>query len=80
MLYTGVTNNLERRMFEHKQKIVDGFTKKYNINKLVYYDSTQDVKSAIEMEKRIKGWTRKRKNELVEKMNPKWKDLSDEWM
>ena len=79
VMYVGVTNNLERRLYEHKNKLVDGFTKKYNINKLVYYDSTTDVKSAITREKQIKGWTRKRKNELVETLNPTWGDLSESW-
>ena len=78
-MYVGVTNNLERRIYEHKNKLLDGFTKKYNINKLVYFDSTTDVKSAIAWEKQIKGWVRKRKNELVETINPKWEDLSIGW-
>lgn len=77
VLYTGVTNNLERRLYEHKNKLVDGFTKKYNVNKLVYFDYTTDVKSAIEREKQIKGWIRQKKNELVETMNPRWEDLSE---
>jgi len=78
-MYVGVTNNLERRIYEHKNKLSDGFTKKYNINKLVYFDSTTYVKSAIAREKQIKGWIRKRKNELVETINPKWEDLSADW-
>jgi putative endonuclease len=78
-MYVGVTNNLERRVYEHKNKLVDGFTKKYNISKLVYFESTTDVKSAIAREKQLKGWIRKRKNELVEEVNPKWNDLSDGW-
>lgn len=57
-MYTGITNNLERRMFEHKNKLVDGFTAKYNVNKLVYFDYTPDVTFAIAREKQIKGWTR----------------------
>ena len=79
VMYVGVTNNLERRVYEHINKLADGFTKKYNINKLVYYDQTTNVCSAIEREKQIKGWVRKRKNELVETMNPNWKDLADDW-
>ena len=79
VMYVGVTNNLERRVYEHKQKLVDGFTKKYNINKLVYFNSTNDINSAIEREKQIKGWSRKRKNELVETENSKWEDLSAKW-
>jgi len=79
VIYIGVTNNLERRMYEHKHKLIEGFTKKYNINKLIYYEYTTDVKSAITREKQIKGWIRKRKNELVEEMNPNWEDISDKW-
>jgi len=78
-MYVGVTNNLERRLYEHKHKLVDGFTKKYNVSKLVYCDGAADVNSAIQREKQIKGWTRERKNELVESVNPKWVDLSDGW-
>ncbi len=78
VLYTGMTNNLKRRVFEHKNNLIDGFTKKYNVHKLVYYDYTTDVYQAISREKQIKGWTRKKKNELVESFNPKWKDLYDE--
>jgi putative endonuclease len=65
VLYTGVTNNLERRLYEHKNKLVKGFTEKYNVNKLVYFDSTTDVKAAITREKQIKGWTRQKKNDLI---------------
>jgi len=79
VLYTGFTNNLERRLYEHKNKLEEGFTKKYNISKLVYFDCTGDVKTAIEREKQIKGWTRAKKNVLIEEMNPEWKDLSEEW-
>ena len=78
-MYVGVTNNLERRVYEHKNKLIDGFSKRYNICKLVYYDNTTDVNAAIEREKQIKGWIRKRKDELVETMNPNWNDLSDGW-
>lgn len=77
VLYIGVTNNLERRLYEHKNKLVKGFTEKYNINKLVYFDSTTDVRTAIEREKQIKGWTRHKKNDLVEMINPQWNDLSE---
>ena len=79
VMYVGVTNNIERRVFEHKHKLVDGFTKRYNIVKLVYYEQTTNVKSAIEREKQLKGWIRKRKNELVNSTNPSWKDLSEDW-
>jgi len=79
MLYTDVTNNLERRVFEHKNHLVEGYTKKYNITKLVYYDVTSDINEAIQREKQIKGWIRKKKVALIESINPTWKDLSDEW-
>jgi putative endonuclease len=75
VLYTGITNDLERRVYEHKNKLVEGFTKKYNVTKLVYFAETSDVMAAIEREKQIKGWTRQKKNELVETMNPEWEDL-----
>lgn len=76
VLYTGVTSNLERRIYEHKNKLVKGFTAKYNVHKLVYFEYTADITSAISREKQIKGWTRQKKNELVESLNPKWQDLS----
>ena len=79
VLYTGMTNNLERRVYEHKNKVSDGFSNKYNTDKLVYFDYTNDVNIAIEKEKQIKGWTRKRKAELISKNNPNWLDLSEEW-
>ncbi|MEG1639663.1 MAG: GIY-YIG nuclease family protein [Ruthenibacterium sp.] len=79
VLYTGVTNNLERRLYEHKNKLVDGFTKKYNVYKLVYFDCTTDVNAAIAREKQIKGWTRIKKNALIEQMNADWHDLSEAW-
>ena len=75
-LYTGVTNDLERRVYEHKQKIADGFTKKYNITKLVHYETTDNIDSAIEREKQIKGWKRNKKIALIESMNPDWNDLT----
>jgi putative endonuclease len=78
-LYTGVTNNLERRVSEHKQKLIPGFTSKYNIDKLVYYEATNDVSSAISREKEIKGWLRIKKIGLIELKNPEWCDLSLEW-
>ena len=78
-LYTGVTNNLYRRVYEHKNKLKPGFTEKYNITKLVYFSSTNDVRDAIEYEKRIKGWVRKKKEKLIESMNPQWNDLSEDW-
>ena len=75
-LYTGVTNDLIRRVYEHRQNLdPQSFTARYRIHKLVYYESCSDVRSAIEREKQIKGWNRKRKNKFVESMNPNWKDL-----
>ena len=79
VLYIGVTNNLERRLSEHKRKSFEGFTKKYNVNKLVYYEHTSDIKAAIEREKQLKGWTRRRKDELINKANPDWLDLAEKW-
>lgn len=79
-LYTGVTNNLYRRVYEHKNKLIGGFTKKYNITKLVWYEVTSEITSAIAREKQIKGWLRRKKIALIESMNPEWKDLSEEWM
>lgn len=78
-LYTGVTNDLMRRVYEHKNKMVEGFTKKYNITRLVYFEGTNDVQSAIVREKQIKGWLRSKKIGLIESANPKWEDLSKEW-
>jgi putative endonuclease len=78
-LYTGVTNDLERRLFEHKSKLVDGFTKQYNIDRLVYFEQTTDVLSAITREKQIKRWSRRKKVALIETINPTWQDLSAEW-
>ena len=76
-LYTGVTNDLERRVFEHKNKLVSGFTEKYNVNRLVFYEETSDINAAITREKQIKGWLRARKIELIESVNPEWRDLSE---
>ena len=78
-LLIGMTNNMERRLYEHKHHLADGFTSKYNINKLVYYETTTDVKTAIAREKQLKSWLRQRKNALVETMNPTWQDLSQDW-
>ncbi len=75
VLYTGVTSGLIKRVYEHKNKLADGFTQKYNVNKLVYYEIFGDIMSAIEREKQIKGWVRKKKIALIEKENPEWKDL-----
>lgn len=75
-MYIGITNNLERRIYEHKNKLIQGFTKKYNLNKLVYYEETNDVNAAIAREKEIKKWRREKKNNLADNVNPEWKDLS----
>ena len=77
VLYTGVTNNLIRRIYEHKNKSLEGFSKKYNINKLVYFEQTNDVLAAITREKEIKKWRREKKNRLVSTTNPEWKDLGE---
>ena len=79
VLYIGVTNNLPRRLYEHKNHLVKGFTEKYNVHKLVYFEHTGDVRVALEREKQLKKWTRAKKNALIEKTNPLWKDLSLEW-
>jgi putative endonuclease len=79
-LYTGVTNDLKRRVYEHKHKLVPGFTQKYNIALLAYYEATPDVRSAIEREKQIKGWLRAKKIALIESVNPEWRDLSADWL
>ncbi len=75
-LYTGVTNDLQRRVYEHKQKAVEGFTSKYKINRLVYFEAYNDVREAIAREKQIKGWLREKKVALIESINPTWRDLS----
>lgn len=76
VLYVGVTNNIERRDWEHKLKKVPGFTEKYNVTKLVYYEETDDVNAALSREKQLKKWRREKKDFLVNKMNPEWIDLS----
>jgi putative endonuclease len=78
-IYTGVTNDLLRRVYEHKCKLTSGFTSKYDVNRLVYFETTPDIRSAIAREKQIKGWLRARKVALVESVNPKWEDLSADW-
>lgn len=78
-LYIGITNNLQRRIWEHKNKIAAGFTSKYNVNRLVYYETFGEAKSAIAREKQLKGWTREKKLKLIESINPKWVDFSEEW-
>jgi putative endonuclease len=78
-LYVGVTNDLERRVWEHKLGTVEGFTKRYRLTRLVYYESSGDVEAAISREKQIKGWLRRRKFELIQSMNPRWEDLAIDW-
>ena len=78
-LYTGVTNDLVRRMYEHEHRLVRGFTSKYHIDRLVFFEVTSDVRAAIAREKQIKAWRREKKVRLVESVNPDWKDLSAEW-
>jgi len=76
VLYIGITSNLKKRIYEHKNKIVNGFSKKYNMNKLVYYEVFETPIEAISVEKKIKGWLRIKKIKLIESINPEWKDLS----
>ena len=76
-IYTGVTNDLQRRVYEHKNKLIEGFTFRYNLNKLVYYEIYNDAYNAIVREKQIKKWSRKRKNDFI---NESWKDLSEDWI
>ncbi len=78
-LYTGVTNNLERRVLQHKRKLVPGFTSKYNINRLVHFETFGDIRAAIAREKQIKGWLRAKKVALIVSHNPTWSDLSQGW-
>jgi putative endonuclease len=79
MTYTGMTNSLQARVYQHKAKQIDGFTKRYNLTKLVHFEETDDVTAAIKREKEIKGWTRAKKTTLIEKDNPRWEDLASEW-
>ena len=79
VLYVGMTNDLRRRVWEHKLGQTPGFTKRYNVNRLVYFVATNDVRVAIEREKQIKGWSRSKKIKLIEEGNPDWKDLSQDW-
>jgi len=77
LLYIGVTNNLARRLYEHKNKLVQGFTEKYNIEKLVYFETTSDIYAALTREKQLKNWRRNKKNGLINAINPDWNDLSN---
>ena len=79
VMYIGVTSDLPRRLYEHRNGLADGFSRKYNTHKLVYYESITDVYSAISREKQLKKWSRTKKNALVQKMNPQWVDLSADW-
>ena len=78
-LYIGVTNDLKRRIYEHKNKLIEGFTEKYNISKLVYFEETSSIESAIQREKNLKKWKREWKNKLIEESNPEYKDISEGW-
>jgi len=78
VLYIGITNNLRRRIYEHKNNLIEGFTKKYFVHKLVYFEETNEVDTAIQREKQLKKWKRSWKIELIEKSNPEWKDLYSE--
>jgi len=80
VIYIGVTNDIERRVLEHKSKSVPGFSGRYNLTKLVYFETISDVRAAIAREKELKGWVRRRKVALIESVNPSWNDLSPEWM
>ena len=79
VLYIGVTNNLLRRLYEHRNHLVEGFAEKYQTNKLVYFETTGDVRVALEREKQLKGWNRAKKNALISINNSQWKDLSADW-
>ena len=79
-LYIGVTNNLERRLIEHKQKLASVFTSKYDVNRLMYFEIIADINEAIKREKQLKNWNRQWKIELIEKENPRWKYISEEWV
>ncbi len=78
-LYTGVTGDLVKRVWQHKNKLVEGFTKKYKIDKIIYYELSENIESAIAREKQIKGWLRSKKIVLIESQNLEWKDLSEDW-
>lgn len=79
VMYVGVTNDLTRRLYEHKHKITGGFTAKYNIHRLVYFETTPSVEAAIVREKQLKSWSRAKKDALVATLNPDWRDLSEDW-
>lgn len=79
MFYSGVTNDLTRRVYEHKNKLLEGFTRKYNLHQLVWFEETPNIRAAIEREKQIKSWSRAKKTALVEASNPGWNDLAEVW-
>ena len=79
-MYIGITNDLARRIYEHKSSLIEGFTRKYSIDKLVYFESTTDVNEAIAREKRLKKWKRQWKIDLIEISNPDWRDLSEDFI
>jgi len=79
-LYIGVTNNLERRLYEHRNNLLEGFTNKYNVHHLVYYEDVNDIQSALQREKQLKRWDRRWKIELIEKVNPEWRDLANDFI
>ena len=79
VMYVGVTNDLMRRLYEHKNKLTGGFTAKYNVHRLVYFETTPSIEAAIVREKQLKGWSRAKKNALVAALNPEWRDLSEDW-
>ena len=79
VVYIGVTSNLPKRLYEHRNGLADGFTKKYNVHKLVYFEQTNDVYTAISREKQLKNWSRTKKNALISHQNPTWRDLSLDW-
>ena len=78
-LYIGVTNNLQRRLYEHKNELIDGFTKTYHIHDLIYVEAYTDIEEAIRREKQLKGWSRAKKETLIQRMNPTWRDISVDW-
>jgi putative endonuclease len=78
-LYTGMTGDLHRRVYQHKTHSIPGFTSRYKINRLVYFEETNDVRVALEREKQVKAWTRKKRIALIATMNPRWLDLSEDW-
>ena len=79
VMYVGVTSDLARRLYEHEHGLFDGFTRKYKVHKLVYYEETGEIESAILREKQLKSWSRAKKDQLVETINPKWEDLRTRW-